>query len=186
MKYYRKYMQDQLHPTNFNTLMRRCCTVSHLHFHWKQVHIAILLQEFASACQVLVGCAHNIQDWQELPQAHGEILCHPAAPCVCPHILGCCFKGCLTGLRSIAVVDILLCKSVTLQRGIADLRYNNFFKFLGQNVTSAAVSTHLMRTCRSPQSHRVNVSFPHRVLFWLHCQVILKCSTLLQADRCLR
>ena len=51
----------------------------YLHLDGEEVHIAILLQEFPRARQVLVGCAHDVQDGQQLPEAHGKVFRHPAA-----------------------------------------------------------------------------------------------------------
>lgn len=53
----------------------------YLQLDWKEGHGPIFLQEFAHSGNVLVGIANDLQHRNQLGQADGEILRHPAFAC---------------------------------------------------------------------------------------------------------
>lgn len=68
-----------LHGSSDSTRRHWQFAAARLDFDGEEVHVAVLLQELADARHVLVGVAHHVQNRQQLPQAHWEILRHPAA-----------------------------------------------------------------------------------------------------------
>lgn len=66
---------------------------AHLQLDREQLHVCILLHELGHPSKVLVGGADDVQNRQQLAQAHGEALCHPAAAREHPRSLASLFSS---------------------------------------------------------------------------------------------